>query len=182
MSKSLSLPLTFALLLMMGCTPSIWVQEEAVKYKGKRYLIGESTINEVISDFGNDFTIKDWNGFSYEYFFKSKPISFSYEQDNPRKTVRWINIAATEKIWLAEDFILNKSTTVEDIVNRFGQADYNYDSTYAGLTLEYDNFDIIIKTTESDLKFLKSSDLEYQTSSIFYSRFNNHRIKGIEVY
>ena len=70
---------------------------------------------------------------------------------------------------------------MSDIVEEFGSSTWDYDSTYSGLIIEYEYFDIIIALTKSDTQFLNKKSLSEDWHKL-YKLFKAHHIQGIEVY
>lgn len=161
----------------------VYIQEDKVIYKGFEIPLYEISITEIEKHFGSDYEKIDWSGFAIEHLYKEKGISFSYRQkDSSDMMIYWVNIETKENTINMENRIqINSKTSVKEVVEVFGENEWDYDNTYNGLIIQYDYFDLILELTEDDIQMLDKEFIDDNWIK-YYNLFKNHRIKGIEVF
>ena len=164
-------------LVFSSCKTLVYVDYPVVKIDEFNLTIVETNFEEVEKYFGKDYTIKNWDGFSNECIYNRLGVSFSYQINDSLKDVKWVNIELKKNTIKFEDSILiNHRMTLKEFTDFYGYGNFDYDISYNGLIMEYNDFDLIIKLSANDKNYLKDSEL------IEFDRFKNRRIKGIEIY
>ena len=142
----------------------------------------DTSIREIETRFGTSYRKINWNEFSTEYFYEKKGISFSHKQEDSLRMIYWFNAETNKNVINIENRIqINQQTKVNEVVEEFGIRTWDYDSTYNGLIIEYEYFDIIIDLTKEDIRWLNKESTSENWGDL-YELFKNHHIKGIEVY
>lgn len=171
---------TIIALGIIGCRPVIHVYEEKVVYKKDTINLFETTQYEIDSIFGCAIDTVNWNSYSYEMFYKRRAISFSHQQNDPLKIVKWVNAKTNKnKILFEGKRALPNNAIVKDIFEMFGEGEWSYDTTF-GLAIEYEYFDFYIETPPEDK--LKSSDFKESNWIKYYEEYKFHKILEIELY
>ncbi|MEO0473058.1 MAG: hypothetical protein AAF206_25815 [Bacteroidota bacterium] len=172
----------FITLSVSGCNTVMYVQEEKVLYKDVEILLYETSIKDIEEQFGKRYEKIDWDEFSTEYNYKSKGISFSHKQKDSLKMVYWVNVETNKNTINIENRIkIDKQSTVSDAVDKLGNGTWDYDSTYNGLIIEYEYYDLIIALSERDIQTL-NKESTFEDWEKLYNQFKGNHIKGIEVY
>lgn len=167
----------------IGCKSRVYVEEHKVTFNEIGVPLDATSIEEVEEKFGMKYEKFNWNTYSTEHIYRKKGISFTYKQeDSIRKSVNWINVETAKNLIDIEGKItINKRTTVEEFIEQFENSSWDYDSTYSGLVIVYESFDIIVKLNKKDIEKLNKEPLsdDYEAT---YELFKKHKIKGVEIY
>ena len=76
---------------------------------------------------------------------------------------------------------INDKTVVCEIIDIFGNGQWDYVSTYNGLIIEYEYYDFVIKLTDDNIQMLEKNSGDENWSK-YYDIFKNNLIEEIEVY
>ncbi len=177
--------LSYALIaiIIYGCKSIVYVEEESVIYKGIEIPLYETSIGEIEEHFGKGYKKINWSDFSTEHSYKKLGISFSHRQDDSLKMVYWINAETSKNRINIEDRLkINGKSKVRDVVESLGNGSWDYDSTYNGLIIEYEYYDIIVDLTEQDILWLNKKMSSVNMEQSLYYKFKDHSLKGIEIY
>ncbi|GAK78105.1 hypothetical protein JCM19296_3719 [Nonlabens ulvanivorans] len=117
----------------------------------------ETSFEKIENHFGSGYQVVNRFDYSIEHTYIEKGISFSYKRtDSINKMIYWINLKTKGNSINIEDKLkINEKTIVSDIIEIFGSGQWDYDSTYNGLIIEYDYFDFVVKLTDETFKCWK---------------------------
>jgi hypothetical protein len=163
----------------IGCKPTIHVYQEKIVYNNDTINLYSSTQHDIDNTFGFSKDSIDWT-YSFEKFYKHKAISFSYEQNDSLKIVKWFNANTSKNTILIEGKqLLPKNFIVKDVFEMFGQGEWSYSANF-GLKLQYHYFDFKIKICPENRK--KLSQFKGGNWIEYYEEFKLNKVLEIEVY
>lgn len=168
--------------LIVSCKSLVYIEEDRINYETQDIKLHSTQNSQILKYYGNDFETIKWEEFSFEHHYNKKGVSFSYNQQDSLKIIKWFNARTSKnKINIENKLILDSKSKIKDIVKIFGEGGWDYDKKYTGLTLEYEYFDIIVKLSKKDINNLSRKEFVDDWDKNF-SSFKNHKITEIEVY
>ena len=171
------------LLTSFLCDAQVTITEEKVVYQEFEIPLYETSLKKIEKHFGIEYQVINWNDYSTENLYEAKGISFSYKQsDSINKMIYWINVKTKGNLINVKDKLkVNEKTVVSEIVDVFGNGEWEYDSTYNGLIIEYEYFDFVVKLTDENVQILSNNSGDDNWEK-YYDIFKNNLIEEIEIY
>lgn len=178
----LYLLLVICLLTSFLCDAQVTISEDKVTYKECEILLYETSFRKIEKHFGSEYHIINDYDFSTGHAYKEKGISFTYRRtDSINKMIYWINVKTKGNLINIENKLkINEKTVVGEIIEVFGNGQWDYDSTYNGLIIKYEYFDFVIKLTDDNIQMLENNSGDENWSE-YYDIFKNNFIEEIEV-
>lgn len=171
------------LLTSFLCDAQVTISEEKVTYKEFEIPLYETSFKKIENHFGSEYRTINSYDYSIENAYEEKGISFSYKRtDSINKMIYWINVKTKVNLINIENKLeINEKTVVSEIIEIFGNGQWDFDSTYNGLIIEYEYFDFVIKLTDDNIQMLENNSGDENWSK-YYDIFKNNFIEEIEVY
>lgn len=113
-------------------------------------IIGESSMADVVSMYGDGFKLIDHNKYSYEIEYADLGLGFYYCQSDPDKKIFCVEVQAPCYGVTSEGIVLGEST-VKDVLNLYGEKEPSVTAESGIYVYEYSGIQFYIKL-DSDKK------------------------------
>ncbi|MGI8670840.1 MAG: hypothetical protein ACR2J3_13500 [Aridibacter sp.] len=116
-------------------------------------IIGKSTADSVIANYGEDYKLINYSGYSYQMIYKKLGLGFYYCQNDPNKEIFSVEIKSPAKAVTSKGIRLGKST-FKDVFRLYGEREEeSVGFEYVGISFNYKE-----ENTEEDLEDIGNPD------------------------